>query len=121
MADYIKNIFNHICFCAKKYVFNKLFFFLRIIDGGLIEQNGLIDLGDIIVEIGGAPIHTPDDLMYHVSSFLYIYFVGTGTACKGQLEDKKFKLNSSWSPGSDFLSYCNHQFIKFEQDKRFGV
>jgi len=39
----------------------------RIIDGGLIEQNGLIDLGDIIVEIGGAPIHSPDDLMYHIS------------------------------------------------------
>ena len=41
--------------------------FFRIIDGGLIEQNGLIDLGDIIVEIGGAPINSPDDLMYHVS------------------------------------------------------
>ena len=44
----------------------------RIIEGGLIEQNGLIDLGDIIVEIGGAQINTPDDLMYHVS-FLNLF------------------------------------------------
>lgn len=38
----------------------------RIIDGGLIERNGLIDLGDIIVEVGGVPIESPDDLMYQV-------------------------------------------------------
>ena len=39
----------------------------RIIDGGLIEKCGLIDLGDLLVEVGGVPIHTPDDLMYQIS------------------------------------------------------
>lgn len=39
----------------------------RIIDGGLIDRNGLFDLGDIIVEVGGVPIETVDDLMYQVS------------------------------------------------------
>jgi len=39
----------------------------RIIDGGLIEQNGLIEQGDIIVEVDGVPVLSPDDLMYQIS------------------------------------------------------
>ena len=39
----------------------------RIIEGGLIDRIGLFDLGDIIVEVGGVPIETVDDLMYQVS------------------------------------------------------
>jgi len=39
----------------------------RILDGGLIDRTGQIDLGDIVVEVGGAPIHTVDDLMYQIS------------------------------------------------------
>ena len=39
----------------------------RIIEGGLIEKIGLIDLGDIIVEAGGVPIETVEELMYQVS------------------------------------------------------
>jgi len=39
----------------------------RILDGGLIDRTGQIDLGDIVVEVGGAPIHTVDDLMYQVA------------------------------------------------------
>ncbi len=35
--------------------------------GGLIDRIGLFDLGDIIVEVGGVPIETVDDLMYQVS------------------------------------------------------
>jgi len=39
----------------------------RILDGGLIDRTGQIDLGDIVVEVGGAPIQTVDDLMYQIS------------------------------------------------------
>ena len=39
----------------------------RIIDGGLIEKNGLIDLGDIIVEVNSVPIASADELMYQIS------------------------------------------------------
>jgi len=38
-----------------------------ILKGGLIDRIGLFDLGDIIVEVGGVPIETVDDLMYQVS------------------------------------------------------
>ena len=59
--------------------------FFRIIDGGLIEQNGLIDLGDIIVEIGGAPINSPDDLMYHVSSVFICLTRYCSITCSGKI------------------------------------
>lgn len=39
----------------------------RILDGGLIDRTGQIDLGDIVVEVGGTPIQTVDDLMYQVA------------------------------------------------------
>ena len=39
----------------------------RILEGGLIDRTGQIDLGDILVEVGGQQIHTVDDLMYQVS------------------------------------------------------
>ncbi|QQP32273.1 Uncharacterized protein FKW44_024521, partial [Caligus rogercresseyi] len=39
----------------------------RILAGGLAESNGLIDIGDIILEINNIPIHSPEDLMALVS------------------------------------------------------
>jgi len=39
----------------------------RILEGGLIDRTGQIDLGDVLVEVGGQQIHTVDDLMYQVS------------------------------------------------------
>jgi len=39
----------------------------RIIDGGLMDRTGEIDLGDMIVEVGGMPCKSVDDLMYGVS------------------------------------------------------
>lgn len=39
----------------------------RIIDGGLLDRTGQMDLGDIVVEVGGLPCKSVDDLMYGVS------------------------------------------------------
>ena len=38
----------------------------RIIDGGLADRTGQLDLGDIVVEVGGQPCNTVDDLMHGV-------------------------------------------------------
>jgi len=39
----------------------------RLMEGGLIDRSGGIELGDIIVEIGGHPVHTVDDMMHRVA------------------------------------------------------
>ena len=38
----------------------------RIMDGGLIDRTGQIDLGDIIVECNNQQIFTVDDLMFKI-------------------------------------------------------
>ena len=38
----------------------------RIMEGGLIDRTGQIDLGDVIVECNGQQIFTVDDLMFKI-------------------------------------------------------
>ena len=38
-----------------------------ILEGGPVDRTGQIDLGDIVVEAGGAPIQSVDDLHYQVA------------------------------------------------------
>lgn len=35
----------------------------RILGGGLIDQMGGLELGDIVIEVNNVPIHSPEDLM----------------------------------------------------------
>ena len=48
------------------------------------------------------------------------YFQCTGKYCKGQIV-YFFVQNGLVFAGCGFLSYCNHQIIKFKEDKRFGL
>ena len=46
--------------------------------------------------------------------------IGTGTSCKGQLTNYFFNTGFVVAEG-EFPSYCNHQLIKFKENKRFGL
>ena len=49
----------------------------------------------------------------------YIYKkLGTGTTCKEKFRKEKFQTEFVVA-GGGFLSYWNHQLIKFEEEKRF--
>ncbi|XP_072378740.1 protein PALS2 isoform X2 [Diabrotica undecimpunctata] len=39
----------------------------RIIEGGMIEKQGLLHVGDIILEVNGTPVATPEDLQTEIA------------------------------------------------------
>uniref|UniRef100_A0A1I8MZR1 Guanylate kinase n=1 Tax=Musca domestica TaxID=7370 RepID=A0A1I8MZR1_MUSDO len=39
----------------------------RILAGGVIDKQGLLHPGDVILEVNGTPVHTPEDLQVEVS------------------------------------------------------
>lgn len=39
----------------------------RILAGGIIEKQSLIHPGDVILEVNGTPVHTPEELQMEVS------------------------------------------------------
>lgn len=39
----------------------------RIIAGGVIDKQGLLHTGDVILEVNGTPVNTPDELQVEVS------------------------------------------------------
>ena len=45
---------------------------------------------------------------------------GTGTSCKEKFPKENFQTGFL-VVGGGFPSYCNHQLIKFEEEKRFGL
>ena len=38
-----------------------------ILDSGLIDKTRQVNLGAIVLNVGGAPIHTVDNLKYYIS------------------------------------------------------
>ena len=48
-----------------------------------------------------------------------MFLTGTGTSLNGQLANQIFQTGFVGA-GGGFLSYCNYQLIKFEEDNRFG-
>ena len=45
---------------------------------------------------------------------------GTGTSCKEKFRKENFQTGFAVA-GGGFLSYWNHQLIKFDEEKRFGL
>lgn len=39
----------------------------RIIEGGMIEKQGLLHVGDVILEVNGIPVKTPEDLQSEIA------------------------------------------------------
>lgn len=39
----------------------------RIIAGGMIDRQGLLNAGDVILEVNGVGVHTPEDLQAEIS------------------------------------------------------
>ncbi|XP_049821854.1 protein PALS2 isoform X2 [Aethina tumida] len=39
----------------------------RILEGGMIEKQGLLHIGDVILEVNGTPVHTPEDLQAEIA------------------------------------------------------
>lgn len=39
----------------------------RILGGGAIDKQGLLHLGDVILEVNGIPVYTPEDLQSEIS------------------------------------------------------
>ncbi|XP_050302662.1 protein PALS2 isoform X5 [Anthonomus grandis grandis] len=39
----------------------------RILEGGMIEKQGLLHLGDVILEVNGNPVRTPEDLQVEIA------------------------------------------------------
>ncbi|XP_017780546.1 PREDICTED: MAGUK p55 subfamily member 6 isoform X2 [Nicrophorus vespilloides] len=39
----------------------------RILEGGMIEKQGLLHTGDVILEINGAPVYTPEELQTEIA------------------------------------------------------
>ncbi|CAG9858949.1 unnamed protein product [Phyllotreta striolata] len=39
----------------------------RILEGGMIEKQGLLHIGDVILEVNGAPVATPEDLQTEIA------------------------------------------------------
>ena len=58
------------------------------------------------------------DFIISVCTEIYI-LRAQGHLARKSFAKKIFKLDS-WLPGG-FLSYWNHQLIKFEEEKRFGL
>ena len=50
----------------------------------------------------------------------YIFYWGTGTSSKEKFRKENFQTGFVVA-GGGFLSYWNHQQIKFEEEKRFGL
>lgn len=46
---------------------NKNLVIARIIEGGMIEKQGLLHVGDVILEVNGAPVSTPEDLQTEIA------------------------------------------------------
>ena len=49
-----------------------------------------------------------------------ILFTGTGTSCNERFSKENFQTGFVVA-GGEFLYYWNHQLIKFEEEKRFGL
>lgn len=39
----------------------------RILGGGMIDRQGLLHIGDTILEVNGVPVSTPEDLQIQIS------------------------------------------------------
>lgn len=39
----------------------------RILEGGMIEKQGLLHVGDVILEVNGTPVSTPEELQTEVA------------------------------------------------------
>lgn len=39
----------------------------RILEGGMIEKQGLLHVGDVILEVNGTPVSTPEDLQTEIA------------------------------------------------------
>lgn len=39
----------------------------RILEGGMIEKQGLLHVGDVILEVNGSQVRTPEDLQVEVA------------------------------------------------------
>lgn len=46
---------------------NKNLVIARILEGGTIDKQGLLHVGDVILEINGTPVYTPEDLQTEIS------------------------------------------------------
>lgn len=46
---------------------NKNLVIARILEGGTIDKQGLLHIGDVILEINGTPVYTPEDLQTEIS------------------------------------------------------
>lgn len=39
----------------------------RILEGGTIDKQGLLNVGDVILEVNGTPVNTPEELQTEIS------------------------------------------------------
>lgn len=39
----------------------------RILEGGMIEKQGLLHIGDVILEVNGIPVNTPEELQTEIA------------------------------------------------------
>lgn len=46
---------------------NKNLLVARILEGGMIEKQGLLHIGDVILEVNGTPVNTPEDLQVEIA------------------------------------------------------
>lgn len=46
---------------------NKNLVIARILEGGQIEKQGLLHVGDVILEVNNVPVYTPEDLQTEIS------------------------------------------------------
>ena len=57
---------------------------------------------------------------FSVLVFFYIELYGKDRSCKKKFRKETFQTGVIVA-GGGFLSYCNHQLIKFKEEKRFGL
>jgi S1-C subfamily serine protease len=63
----------------------------RILGGGMIDRQGLLHIGDTILEVNGVPVSTPEDLQIQISKAKESVALKIGPS----FEDSQAQLNSS--------------------------
>lgn len=86
----------------------------RIIAGGMIEKQGLLHLGDIILEINGIAVHTPEELQNEISKAKDNITMKVGPNVEEEMKSAKLVMGGrgvkNLEPGKKLTSYMRALF-----------
>ncbi|XP_005182797.1 protein PALS2 isoform X2 [Musca domestica] len=93
----------------------------RILAGGVIDKQGLLHPGDVILEVNGTPVHTPEDLQVEVSRAKENLTLKIGPNVEEEIKSARLQRGQcymralfTYSPSEDSLLPCKDIGLAFK-------